>query len=224
MRILVIEDNKKLAASLTRGLVQEGYATDTLHDGLEAERRLAMSHADYDLIILDVNLPGKDGITLCAELRSAHIMTPIIMLTAQDTIPDRITGLDSGADDYLTKPFAFDELLSRIRALARRPRETLPPELTAGNLTLQPATQEAYINSTKIDLTLKEFRILEYFMQHQGEVLTRQKIIDHLWDFSFNPLSRVMDVHINNLRNKLEKHDPSITIETVRGIGYRLAA
>lgn len=224
MRILVVEDNKKLANSLVRGLVQEGYAADALHDGLEAERRLAMSHADYDLVVLDLNLPGKDGVTLCAELRAAGIMTPIIMLTAQDTIPDRITGLDSGADDYLTKPFAFDELLSRIRALARRPREALSPELAVGNLVLRPVAQEVTIEGRKVELTLKEFRILEYFMQHEGEVLSRQKIIDHLWDFSFNPLSRVMDVHINNLRNKLEKHDPSITIETIRGIGYRLAA
>ncbi|HEV7121378.1 MAG TPA: response regulator transcription factor [Candidatus Paceibacterota bacterium] len=224
MRILVVEDNKKLAGSLLRGLTQEGYAADALHDGVTAARRLAMSHADYDLVVLDVNLPEKDGIALCAELRAAGIMTPIIMLTAQDTIADRITGLDSGADDYLTKPFAFDELLSRVRALARRPREALPPALAVGNLVLRPVAQEVSIEGTKVDLTLKEFRILEYFMQHEGEVLTRQKIIDHLWDFSFNPLSRVMDVHINNLRNKLEKHDPSITIETIRGIGYRLSA
>jgi DNA-binding response OmpR family regulator len=224
MRILIVEDNTKLAGSLKRGFEQEGYAADTLGDGLEAEKRALVNQTDYDLIVLDISLPNKDGVSIVRSLRERGVMTPIIMLTAQDTVEDRVRGLDSGADDYLVKPFSFSELLSRTRALSRRPRETLPPELCIGNLVLRPAAQAAYIEGTKLDLTLKEFRILEYFMQHEGEVLARQKIIDHLWDFSFNPLSRVMDVHINNLRNKLERHDPGITIETIRGIGYRLAA
>jgi DNA-binding response OmpR family regulator len=224
MRILVVEDNKKLAASLKRGLEGEGYAVDALHDGKEAENRLLMSHADYDLVILDLSLPSMDGIALCAELRTRAITLPILMLTARDAIDDKIVGLDSGADDYLVKPFAFEELLSRIRALSRRPRTAHMPELTVGSLVLHPATQEIYAGEQKIELTLKEFRILEYFMQHPNEVLNRQRIIDHLWDFSFNPLSRVMDVHINNLRNKLEKQGYGTSIETIRGVGYRLSA
>ncbi|MBA3788883.1 response regulator transcription factor [Patescibacteria group bacterium] len=223
MRLLIIEDNVKLAESLKRGFEQEGYAADTVPDGIEGEKRALLGKMDYDLLILDIALPGKDGISIARSLRERAVMTPIIMLTAKDTVSDKVQGLDSGADDYLVKPFSFEELLSRVRALSRRSRETLPPELIVGELTLKPASQEVYLAGKKIPLTLKEFRILEYFMQHPGEVLGRQKIIDHLWDFSFNPLSRVMDVHINNLRNKLQKHDESITIETVRGIGYRLS-
>ncbi len=224
MRILVVEDNTKLAASLKRGLEREGYAVDALTDGSSAETRLRMSHSDYDLLVLDLSLPHKDGLELCADLRKAGIHLPILMLTARDTIRDRVIGLDSGADDYLVKPFAFEELLSRVRALARRPRTAHAQELRVGQLVLHAASQEIFLGDQKIDLTLKEFRILEFFMHHPMEVLSRQRIIDHLWDFSFNPLSRVMDVHINNLRNKLEKHGYGTSIETVRGIGYRLAA
>lgn len=222
MRILLIEDNQKLADSVTRGLRQEGYAADYLTDGLEGERRIIMNQGDYDLVILDLGLPGKSGIEVCLSVREKGIMTPIIMLTARDTIGDKILGLDSGADDYLVKPFSFEELLSRVRALSRRQRSTLPPELQVGALTLKPASQEVFIGDKKIEVTLKEFRILEFFMTHPDQVLTRQKIIDHLWDFHFNPLSRVMDVHINNLRNKLDKHKHGPTLETVRGVGYRL--
>ena len=224
MRILIAEDNKKLAASLKRGFEQEGYAADVLHDGKAAESRLTVSHADYDIVVLDLGLPEKDGVTLCRDLRAKSITLPIIMLTARDTVNEKIVGLDSGADDYLIKPFSFEELLSRIRALSRRPRTAHLPELVVGNLTLHPATQEVFAENKKIELTLKEFRILEYFMQHPNEVLNRQQIIDHLWDFSFNPFSRVMDVHINNLRNKLKKQGYGASIETVRGLGYRLSA
>jgi DNA-binding response OmpR family regulator len=222
MRILIIEDNQKLADSVTRGLRQEGYAADYLLDGLEGEKRVLMNQSDYDLLILDVGLPGKNGIDICLGLREKGIMLPIIMLTARDTLEDKVVGLDSGADDYLVKPFAFEELLSRVRALSRRQRITLPPDLTFGNLVLKTSTQEVYIGNEKVDVTLKEFRILEFFMTHPGEVLTRQKIIDHLWDFHFNPLSRVMDVHINNLRNKLQSHKHGPILETIRGVGYRL--
>jgi DNA-binding response OmpR family regulator len=224
MRILIIEDNKKLAQSLKRGFEQEGYAVDALYDGLEGERRIVLNHADYDLCVLDLALPGKGGIDICRTLREKGIATPIIMLTAKDTVEDKIIGLDSGADDYLVKPFSLEELLSRVRALSRRPRTSLPPELVVGELVLRAASQEVFLAKKKIDLTLKEFRILEYFMQHPDVALSRQQIIDHLWDFTFNPLSRVMDVHINNLRNKLHRHDQNVTIETIRGIGYRLSA
>jgi two-component system OmpR family response regulator len=223
MRILVIEDNQKLADSLTRGLRQEGYAADYLTDGLTGEKRMLMSNGDYDILILDLALPGKSGIDICMSLREKGVMTPIIMLTARDTVEDKISGLDSGADDYLVKPFSFEELLSRVRALSRRPRAALPPDLQVGDLLLKPSSQEAFQGGTKIDLTLKEFRLLEYFMTRPNEVINRQQIIDHLYDFQFNPLSRVMDVHINNLRNKLhEKHGTAL--ETIRGVGYRLRA
>ncbi|MDE2030724.1 MAG: response regulator transcription factor [Patescibacteria group bacterium] len=224
MRILIIEDNQKLADSISRGLQQEGYATDYITNGLDGEKRMIMSHSDYDLLILDLMLPGKSGLDICATLRKKEIMTPIIMLTAKDTIDDKVTGLDIGADDYLVKPFSFEELLSRVRALSRRQRSTLLPNLQVGNLTLNKSTQEVYLKNKKIDLTLKEFCLLEFFMSHPSEVLTRQKIIDHLWDFNFNPFSRVMDVHINNLRNKLSKHRHGPILETIRGVGYRLKA
>lgn len=221
MRILIIEDNQKLADSLARGLRQEGYAVDILLNGEDGERRMLVSHHDYDLVVLDINLPKKNGIEVCAAVRAAGIMTPIIMLTARDTVQDKITGLDTGADDYLIKPFAFEELLSRVRALGRRPRLTFPPDLVLGELTLRSSNQEVFLGRKKVDLTLKEFRLLEFFMTKPNQVISRQQIIDHLWDFEFNPLSRVMDVHINNLRNKLKTHH-GIALETIRGIGYRL--
>ncbi len=222
MRILVIEDNQKLADSISRGMRQEGYAADYLMRGDDGEKRMLVNHADYDLLILDLMLPGKSGIDVCKTLRENKIMTPIIMLTAKDTVGDKVLGLDTGADDYLVKPFSFEELLSRVRALARRPRTTLPLKLQAGELTLNPLTQGVYLGNKKIDLTLKEFRILEFFMAHPDEVIARQKIIDHLWDFQFNQFSRVMDVHINNLRNKLAVHKHGPILETIRGVGYRL--
>lgn len=223
MRILVIEDNQKLASSLVRGFTQEGYAADFVLNGEDGEKRIVTSQNDYDIVVLDVALPGKSGIEVCHSLRKQGIMTPIIMLTARDTVKDKITGLDSGADDYLVKPFSFGELLSRVRALSRRPRNTLPPNIEVGDLILKPSTQEVFRGKKKIELTLKEFRILEFFMMHPNVVITRQQITDHLWDFEFNPLSRAMDVHINNLRNKIgNKHEA--TLETVRGVGYLLKA
>ncbi len=222
MRILIIEDKQKLADSISRGLQQEGYASEYLLDGLEGEKRMLVNHKDYDLLILDLMLPGKGGIEICSSLRENRIMTPIIMLTAKDTVADKVFGLDSGADDYLVKPFSFEELLSRVRALARRQRSTLLPNLQVGELILNPTTQEVYIGKKKIDLTLKEFRMLEFFMTYPDQVIPRQRIIDHLWDFHFNQFSRVMDVHINNLRNKIKinKHGP--ILETIRGVGYCL--
>lgn len=222
MRILVIEDNQKLADSITRGLRQEGYAADYLTDGLDGEKRILTQRNDYDILVLDVSLPNKNGIEICSSLRAQGIMIPIIMLTARDTLEDKVLGLDTGADDYLIKPFAFEELLSRVRALARRPHTTLSPDLQVGTLTLNPGSQETFIGKQKMNLTLKEFRLLEFFMTRPGEVLERQTIIEHLWDFQFNPLSRVMDMHISNLRNKLDSHKNAPTLETVRGLGYRL--
>jgi DNA-binding response OmpR family regulator len=221
MHILVIEDNQKLGDSIVRGLRQEGYAADHITDGIKGEERLLRNQADYSLLILDLTLPGKHGIDVCISLREKGVIIPIIMLTAKDTISDKILGLDSGADDYLVKPFSFEELVSRVRALSRRNKVTLSPELSIGTIKLIPSQQEVYIGETLLDLTLKEFRIMEYFMTHHDQVVTRQKIVDHLWDFNFNPLSRAMDVHINHVRNKLKKHNVT-NLETVRGIGYRL--
>ncbi len=222
MRILIIEDNLKLAASLKRGFEQEGYAADYLLNGEDGERRAIISQSDHDIIVLDITLPQKSGIDVCRALREHGIMTPIIMLTARDTVDDKIRGLDSGADDYLIKPFSFAELISRVRAIARRPRNTLPPELSIGELILMPATQEVFYGEEKLNLTLTEFRLLEFFMSKPNEVITRQKLVDHLWDYDFDPTSRVMDVHINNLRNKLRLNKEGPTLETVRGVGYRL--
>lgn len=223
MRILIVEDNQKLASSLARGFTQEGYAADIILNGEEAERRMISLHKDYEMVILDVSLPGKDGISVCTSLREKGIMTPIIMLTARDTVRDKITGLDSGADDYVVKPFSFEELLSRIRAMSRRPRTGLPPDLEVGDLVLKPSGQEVLKNGKRINLTLKEFRILEFFMSRPEVVVTRQQLVDHLWDFEFNPFSRAMDVHINNLRNKIQsKHGTQL--ETIRGVGYVLKA
>ena len=224
MRILIIEDNKKLAESLKRGFEQEGYAADRVHDGLEGERKIMTSSSDYDVIVLDLMLPGKDGMEICAAARERKIMTPIIMLTAKDTVRDKVTGLDTGADDYLVKPFSFEELLSRIRALARRPAEALAPVLRFGSLTLDPNTRKVQNDGRKVDLTLTEFRLLELFMRNPGQVLERQKIIDKTWDFDFNPLSRATDIHVNNIRNKLSKNEHGTNIETIRGVGYRLRA
>lgn len=224
MRIIVIEDNKKLANSLKRAIEQEGYAVDLCFDGLMGEKRMETSYRDYDLLILDLMLPGKDGIAICNSLRKAGIMTPILMLTAKDTIGDKVLGLDNGADDYLVKPFVLEELLSRIRALSRRPHVALSPELKVGDLILYTVRQEVYMGKIKIDFTLKEFRLLEFFMTRPNQLITRQDIIDHLYDFSFNPFSRVMDMHISNVRNKLKKQKHEITLETVRGVGYRLKA
>lgn len=219
MHILVIEDNLKLGNSIVRGLHQEGYAADHVTDGLKGEERLLLNQDDYSLLILDLSLPGKHGIDICLSLRKKGVSIPIIMLTAKDTVSDRILGLDSGADDYLIKPFSFEELLSRIRALSRRNKVTVSPELRIGAITLNASKQEVCIRGEKLDLTLKEFRIMEYLMTHHDQVITRQKIVDHLWDFNFNPLSRAMDVHINHVRNKLKQHNVT-NLETIRGVGY----
>lgn len=222
MRILLIEDELKLAKSIARALEEKGYAVDVERDGRAADRHLSVHHGDYDLVLLDLMLPGKDGVALCEDARRRGIMTPILMLTARDTVEDRVLGLDCGADDYLVKPFAFAELLSRVRALGRRPRAARAPILQVGPLTLDPATQEARCGKRTLLLTLKEFRLLEYFMARPGEVVSRQDLFDHLWDFAANQLSRVVDVHVNNLRAKLAKQCNDVSIETIRGVGYRL--
>lgn len=225
MRILIIEDEEKLAKSLARGLTQSGYAADYLMDGEAGQRRIELYHDDYDLVILDLMLPGKDGFEVCRGVRAQGITIPILVLTARDATDDKVRALDSGGDDYLVKPFSFSELLARVRALLRRPSNSLGGELQVGELVLRPAEREVEYGGKKIELTLKEFELLQYLMRHAGKVLNREDIYVHLWDFAANSLSNTIDVHVKNLRKKLgdtdeEGHEK--IVETIRGVGYRL--
>lgn len=222
MRILVIEDNKKLNASIKRGLEHEGFAVDCLFDGLAGQERLEISHSDYDLLILDIMLPEIDGLSLCKNIRNQNIAIPIIMLTARDTTADKILGLNSGADDYLIKPFSFDELVARIKALLRRPKQALQVELNVGDLILNTASNKVYRGKKEIKLTLKEFSLLEYLMRNPDQVLNREQILDHVWDLAFDSFSNVVDVHIKNLRKKIDSNYHEKILETIRGVGYRL--
>ena len=225
MRILIIEDEEKLAKSFAQGLSRSGYAADYVLDGESGERRIELHHDDYDLITLDLVLPGKSGFEVCETLRAKGITTPIIVLSARDTTEDRVRALNAGADDFLVKPFAFKELLARITAILRRPREALKTELQAKNVTLKPAEREVYRDGERVDLTLKEFELLYYLMRNPGKVLSREDIYVHLWDFADNAMSNVIDVHMKNLRRKIGDTDTDGKIvETVRGVGYRLQA
>ena len=220
MRILVVEDAEKLARSLRRGLEAEGYAVDLVFDGLTARRRIIAREEAYDLVVLDVMLPGVDGFTICREVRARGATMPILLLTAKDTTGDKVTGLDSGADDYLVKPFAFEELLARIRTLLRRPANALPTELVVGDVVLDPASRTARRGDEQIDLTTREFSLLELLLRHAGRVLSRDTILDHVWDESFDSFSNVVDVHVGNLRRKIDRPGEPSLIETVRGVGY----
>ncbi len=221
MRILVVEDEHRIAAFLKRGLVEEGYAVDVAYDGDEALDWHAV--APYDLILLDVLLPGQSGIEVCRALRRRGVHTPILMLTARDAIEDRVTGLDAGADDYLTKPFAFSELLARIRALLRREPGTRSLVLQIADLTLDPAMHVVTRAGTIITLANKEYQILEYMMRNENRALTRMMIAEHVWDYEFDNASNVIDVHIRALRRKLDDDHAVKLIHTVRNVGYRLA-
>jgi DNA-binding response OmpR family regulator len=221
MKILIIEDEKNLAKMLKAGLENEGYAADFLMDGESGQRRLELHHMDYDLVILDLMLPKKDGAQICREARENKISTPILVLTAKSGTDDKVNLLDLGADDYLTKPFSFQELLARIRALSRRPEKTLPIVLKVKDLILEPATRRVFRSNKEICLTLKEFRLLEYLMRHPNQVVNRDQILDNLWDFTFDSFSNVVDVHMRNLRKKIEIRGEKI-VETVRGVGYRI--
>ncbi len=221
MRILVVEDEHKIAAFLQRGLVEEGYAVDLAYDGEEALDWYAV--APYDLIVLDVLLPKRSGITVCRVLRERGTHIPILMLTARDAIEDRIQGLDAGADDYLVKPFAFGELLARIRALLRREPTSKPLVLRVADLTLDPATHIVTRAGATIPLANKGYQILEYLLRNADRVSTRDMIGEHVWDYEFDRDSNVIDVHIRTLRRKLDEPYPVKLILTVRGVGYRLA-
>lgn len=222
MRILVVDDDRRLCAIIKRGLMEEAYAVDLAYDGEEGEYLAEVN--PYDLIILDIMLPNKDGIEVCQELRAKKINTPILMLTAKDTVEDRVTGLDTGADDYLVKPFAFSELLARVRALLRREGISKSPELRVGDLTLNTLTRQVWRGQRPIELTTKEYVILEYIMSHPNVVVTRTMIEEHAWDYDFDSLSNLVDVYIRRLRRKIDTEREDSLIQTVRGAGYRLKA
>ena len=222
MRILVVDDDRRLCGIIKRGLLEEAYAVDLACDGEEGGY-LAEANP-YDLIILDIMMPRKDGIEVCQELRAKRVNTPILMLTAKDTVEDRVRGLDAGADDYLVKPFAFNELLARIRALLRREGMIKSPELQVGDLVLNTLTREVRRGQRAIELTTKEYVILEYFMRHPDMVITRTMIEEHAWDYDFDSLSNLIDVYIRRLRRKIDEGERDSLIQTVRGAGYRLRA
>lgn len=218
----MVEDEAELAALLRRGLTEEGHAVDLAGSGEAALDWVAVG--DYDALVLDIMLPGIDGLALCRDLRRRHVATPILLLTARDAVPDRVDGLDAGADDYLVKPFAFAELTARLRALARRPAETLGTTLQVGDIRLDPATRRVWRGETEIVLPNKQFRLLEYLLRHPGRVLTRAMIAEHVWDYDFPEMANVIDVHVRQLRQKLHDPYPGRLIQTVRGAGYRLSA
>lgn len=220
MRILVVEDERRLAGIIKRGLIEEGYAVDNAYDGAEAE--YMAESVSYDAIVLDVMLPRKDGIAVCRDLRAKNINTPILMLTARDAVEDKITGLDSGADDYQIKPFAFGELLARVRALLRRRAASKTQLLQVRDLTMDTLRREARRGERRIDLTAKEYAMLEYLMRHPGMVVTRTMLEENVWDYEFDGMSNVVDVYVRRLRRKLEDGGEDGLIETVRGAGYRL--
>lgn len=221
MRVLLVEDERRIAEFIRRGLTEEGYAVDVAVDGEEALDWPAV--AEFDVIVLDVMLPVRDGIDVCRELRKRGLRTPILMLTARDAVEDRVRGLDSGADDYLVKPFAFAELLARLRALARREPALLNAVLRAGDLTLDTRTREAYRAGLPIDLTSREYSMLEYLMRHPNLVLTRTMIAEHVWNYDFDNATNVIDVHVRNLRRKIDDPFATKLIHTVRGAGYRIS-
>ncbi|MFA6076519.1 MAG: response regulator transcription factor [Candidatus Paceibacterota bacterium] len=220
MKILVVEDNKKLAENLKQGLTQEGYAVDVIEDGLVAERRILINRDEYDLVILDRMLPGKDGTSVCASWRENDVIVPVLMLTALDTTDDKVIGLDAGADDYLTKPFAFKELLARIHALLRRPKQSIPSVLISGDISVNTTSRIVTLKNKPISLTLKEFMVLEYLMRNQKKVFTRDELYSHAWDFADSSFSNTVDVHIKNLRKKI--NDNGKIIQTIRGVGYKM--
>lgn len=222
MKILIIEDQEKLAKTLKRELEREGYTAEYLTDGEAGLKRIRLHHESYDLVILDLMLPVMNGFEICKKVRELNINTPILVLTAKDSTEDKVSLLNAGADDYLTKPFLFQELLARIRSVLRRPQVATPPgKIEVKNLVLNPVTRKAYRNGKEIVLTMKEFSLLEYLMLHPNAVVTRDQILDNLWDFAFDSFSNVVDVHVHKLRKKINDEGDEI-LETVWGTGYRL--
>ena len=221
MRLLVAEDDRKVASFIRQGLEEEGYAVEIAPDGAAA-LDLILGGPRFDLVILDVLLPRQDGFAVLRTLREHRIETPVLFLTARDTIPDRVAGLDLGADDYLTKPFAFDELLARVRALLRRGQGRHAPLLKVADLTLDPATREVTRGDRKIGLTVREYALLEYLMRHAGRVQTRPMLAEHVWGLDFDPESNVVDVYVGYIRRKIDGPGERRLFHTIRGAGYVL--
>lgn len=220
MRILVVEDEKKVASFIQRGLEEEEFVVDVAYDGEEGVT-MATS-VSYDLILMDVMLPKKDGLTAVQELRDKQIDTPILCLTAKDSVDDIVTGLDVGSDDYLTKPFAFAELVARVKALIRRGAQDRGAELLFADLRLDPVSHRVWRDNNEIDLTSKEYALLEYFMRNANQVLTRTMIAEHVWDYTFDSFTNIIDVYVNYLRKKIDRNYDKKLIHTVRGVGYVL--
>ncbi len=220
MRILLVEDEVKMARALRRGLEQEGHTIDVSADGNDGLSK-ALEY-DYDAVVLDVMLPGRDGFSICRELRASGRWSPVLMLTARDAVEDRIRGLDAGADDYLVKPFAFGELVARLRALVRRGPVERPPVISVGDVELDPAAHTVTRSGRAVDLSAREFALLEFLMRHPGEVLSRTRILEQVWDYSYTGFSNVVDVYVAYLRRKLERPFGRPLIRTVRGVGYAL--
>ncbi len=218
MRILVVEDERKVASFIKKGLEEEGYAVDLATDGRDG-LMLALDSV-HDLIVLDINLPKLDGLGVLEELRKARLRTPVLLLTVRATIEDKVLGLDTGADDYLTKPFSFEELLARVRALLRRRAQAEPTLLQVADLTLDPARRLVHRGGEKIELTSKEFALLDYFMRNIDRVLTRTMIAEHVWDYDFDSMTNIIDVYVNHLRKKIDAGRHPKLIRTVRGVGY----
>lgn len=223
MRILIVEDEAKLAEALKKGLELKGFAVDWLEDAEKARTRILLYRDEYDLILLDLMLPGVDGATICRDVRAEGVTTPIIVLTARDDTDTKIELLNIGADDYIAKPFSFEELVARMTAVLRRPSETLPTTLTVRDIVLDPGRRVVEKSGTAVPLTLKEYSLLEFFLRHPDEALSRETIMDHVWSFDFPGFSNVLDVHMKNLRKKLDTYETADPLfETVRGVGYRL--
>ncbi|SHI96995.1 two component transcriptional regulator, winged helix family [Malonomonas rubra DSM 5091] len=220
MRILVVEDEKKVASFIKRGLEEEEFAVDVAYDGEEGV--YMAENNTYDLILMDVMLPKKDGLSAIREIREKNIPVPILCLTAKDTVDDIVSGLDIGSDDYLTKPFAFAELVARVRALIRRGSQDRGAELYFADLRLDPVGHKVWRSSKEIDLTAKEYALLEYFMRNPNQVLTRTMIAEHVWDYTFDSFTNIIDVYVNYLRKKIDRDFDKKLIHTVRGVGYVL--
>jgi two-component system, OmpR family, copper resistance phosphate regulon response regulator CusR len=221
MRILVVEDDRKVASFIRQGLVEEGHTVETAADG-DGALELLVEGEPYDLIVLDVMLPGRDGFAVLKGARQAGVHAPVIMLTARDSVADKVTGLDLGADDYLAKPFAFEELLARVRALFRRRSERRAPVLRLADLTLDPATRKVERAGRRIELTTREWALLEYFMRNAGRILTRPMLVQHVWGLDFDPESNIVDVYVGYLRRKIDGPQERKLFHTIRGAGYVL--
>lgn len=222
MQILIIEDEVKLAESVKRGLEQNGFSVVMVHDGREGLEEIEINYTEFDLVILDINLPNINGLEICMTVRSQDIKIPIIMLTARDTVEEKVAGLNSGADDYLVKPFSFIELLARIKSLLRRPTTVLFTKLKAGEIVMDPTNKRVWRINDEVKLTTREFSLLEYLVRNKGRIVTREELLSHVWDQSFDPSSNVIEVHITNLKKKISGESEREIIKTIRGSGYRV--